>query len=40
MIGKAIHIGATSVLKLGADEKTTLQKFITEFYSDKTDYEK
>lgn len=40
MIGKAIHIGATNVLTLGADEKTTLQNFITEFYSDKTDYEK
>jgi len=40
MIGKAIHIGATNVLTLGADEKTTLQNFITEFYSEKTDYEK
>lgn len=40
MIGKAIHIGATNVLTLGADEKTTLQNFITEFYSNKTDYEK
>lgn len=40
MIGKAIHIGATNVLTLGSDEKTTLHNFIAEFYSDKTDYEK
>lgn len=40
IIGKAIHIGAANVLTLGADEKTTLQNFITEFYSNKTDYEK
>ena len=40
MIGKAIHIGATNVLTLGVDEKLTLQSFITEFYSDETEYEK
>ncbi len=40
MIGKAIHIGATNVLTLGSDEKTTLHNFIAEFYTDKTDYEK
>ena len=40
MIGKAIHVGATNVLTLGADEKATLQKFVGEFYSEKTDYEK
>lgn len=40
MFGKAIHIGATNVLILGADEKTTLQSFIQTFYDKKTDYEK
>jgi molecular chaperone HtpG len=40
MIGKAIHVGATNVLNLGADEKITLQNFIKIFYEEKTDYEK
>jgi len=40
MIGKAIHIGASKLLTLDADEKATLQKFILSFYDQKTDYEK
>ncbi|PKP32042.1 MAG: hypothetical protein CVT99_06105 [Bacteroidetes bacterium HGW-Bacteroidetes-16] len=40
MIGKAIHIGASNVLNLDADEKLTLQNFIQTFYNEKTDYEK
>jgi molecular chaperone HtpG len=40
MIGKAIHIGASNALTLGADEKTTLQNFISTFYEQRTDYEK
>jgi len=40
MIGKAIHIGATNVLTLEADEKSTLQNFISSFYDKKTDFEK
>lgn len=39
MIGKAIHVGATNVLTLGADEKNTLQNFITTFYDQRTDFE-
>jgi hypothetical protein len=39
MIGKAIHVGATNVLTLGADEKETLQNFITTFYERRTEYE-
>jgi len=40
MIGKAVHKGASEVLNLGKDEKTTLQSFIKTFYEKKTDYEK
>lgn len=40
VIGKAIHVGATDVLTLGADEKATLQNFITTFYDQRTDFEK
>lgn len=40
IIGKAIHIGASNLLTLGVDEKSTLQKFITTFYGQRTDYEK
>lgn len=40
MIGKAIHIGATNALALDTGEKRTLQSFISEFYHDKTDFEK
>ncbi|SKA33210.1 Histidine kinase-, DNA gyrase B-, and HSP90-like ATPase [Chitinophaga eiseniae] len=40
IIGKAIHIGASRVLTLEADEKVTLENFITTFYEQKTDYEK
>lgn len=40
IIGKAIHIGASNILNLGADEKSTLQNFISTFYDQPTDYEK
>lgn len=40
MIGKAIHVGASNVLILEADEKATLQNFITTFYEQRTDFEK
>lgn len=40
MIGKAIHLGAANVLSLNSDERLTLQKFITEFYNRKTEFEK
>jgi hypothetical protein len=40
IIGKAIHKGACNVMKLGTEEKATLQKFITEFYKKKTEFEK
>ena len=40
IVGKAIHMGAVNVLPLGSDEKMTLQNFISEFYADKTDFEK
>jgi molecular chaperone HtpG len=40
MIGKAIHLGATIVLSLNSDEKSTLQNFISTFYENKTDLEK
>jgi hypothetical protein len=40
IVGKAIHIGATNVLHLGADEKATLQNFITTFYDKRTEFEK
>lgn len=40
VIGKAIHVGATNVLTMGADEKATLQNFITTFYDQRTDFEK
>lgn len=39
MIGKAIHTGATKVLRLGEEEKRTLSNFIAEFYSNQTDNE-
>lgn len=40
MIGKAIHLGAANALSLNSDEKLTLQKFISEFYDRKTEFEK
>lgn len=40
IIGKAIHVGASTVLTLGTDEKATLQNFITTFYDQWTKYEK
>ena len=40
MVGKAIHIGASNTLNLGADETHTLNKFITTFYEVRTDHEK
>ncbi|RKF38681.1 hypothetical protein BCY89_26825 [Sphingobacterium siyangense] len=40
IIGKAIHIGASNVLPLEEDEKTTLKSFIRTFYEEKTDFEK
>lgn len=40
MVGKAIHLGARNSLSLNQDEKNTLDKFISEFYSKKTEYEK
>jgi molecular chaperone HtpG len=40
IIGKAIHVGASNVLKLGTDEKNTLESFIGTFYAKKTEYEK
>ena len=40
IIGKAIHAGAIDVLTLSEDEKTTLESFIEEFYSDETEFEK
>lgn len=40
IIGKAIHVGASNVLTLGTEERGTLLKFIAEFYSEITDYEK
>jgi hypothetical protein len=39
MIGKAIHLGATNVLSLNSDEKSTLQNFIRTFYEYKSDLE-
>lgn len=40
MIGKAIHLGAANSLSLNTEEKLTLQKFISEFYDKKTEFEK
>ena len=40
MIGKAIHVGASNVLTLGPDEKSTLGNFIDEFYDKRTEHEK
>lgn len=40
LIGKAIHVGACNVMKLGSDEKATLQNFIATFYSKTTDFER
>ena len=40
IIGKAIHVGASNVLTLGTDEKSTLENFVSTFYNVKTDYEK
>lgn len=40
IIGKAIHVGASNLLSLGEDEKSTLQKFIMAFYEKQSDFEK
>jgi molecular chaperone HtpG len=40
MIGKAVHMAAADLLHLDGDEKNTLQGFVSEFYSQKTDFEK
>jgi hypothetical protein len=40
VIGKAIHQGANEALNLNADEKAAFSKFIANFYSKNTEYEK
>lgn len=40
IIGKAIHVGASNVLALDADEKSTLNHFISTYYDQRTEFEK
>ncbi len=40
IVGKAIHIGASTALKLEKDEVNTLDNFISTYYFEKTKYEK
>lgn len=40
LIGKAIHLGASDLMALGSDEKSTLQNFISTFYKKTTEFEK
>lgn len=39
IIGKAIHLGALDNLDLENDKKSTLEKFILNYYSEKTEFE-
>ena len=40
VIGKVIHQGAKQVLELKDDQQEALEKFIENFYSEKSEFEK